>query len=85
MSAMTTLITLVAAACASALTTSALAHEAPPPKRVLQPDGATVQTDWVGYYDRKDYDRFERLRAREPEIARQVHDADGDAGSVQEY
>jgi hypothetical protein len=36
---------------------------------VLQPDGATVQTDWVGCYDRKDYDRFETLRAREPETA----------------
>jgi hypothetical protein len=39
---------------------------------VLQPDGATVQTDWVGCYDRKDYDRFETLGAR-------------DAGPVQEY
>jgi hypothetical protein len=67
MSAMTTLKTLVAAA--SALAASALAQEAPPPKPVLQPDGATVQTDWVGCYDRKDYDRFETLRAREPETA----------------
>jgi hypothetical protein len=70
MSAMTTLKTTVAAACASVLVaTSASAHEAPPPKRVPQPDGATVQTDWVGCYDRKDYDRFETLRAREPETA----------------
>ena len=69
MSAMTTLKTLIAAACAPALATSAFAQEAPPPKRVLQPDGATVQTDWVGCYDRKDYDRFETLRAREPETA----------------
>jgi hypothetical protein len=69
MSAMTTLKTLIAAACAPALVTSAFAQEAPPPKRVLQPDGATVQTNWVGCYDRKDYDRFETLRAREPETA----------------
>jgi len=66
---MTTLKTLIAAACAPALATSAFAQEAPPPKRVLQPNGATVQTDWVGCYDRKDYDRFETLRAREPETA----------------
>jgi hypothetical protein len=69
MSAMTNLKTLVAAACAPALATSAFAQEAPPPKRVLQLDGATVQTDWVGCYNRKDYDRFETLRAREPETA----------------
>jgi hypothetical protein len=69
MSAMTTLKTLLAATCASALVSSALAHEAQPPRRVLQPDGATVQNDWVGCYDRKDYDRFETLRAREPETA----------------
>jgi hypothetical protein len=68
MSAMTTLKTLVAAACAPALATSAFAQEAPPPERVLQP-GATVQTDWVGCYDRKDYDRFETLRAHEPVTA----------------
>jgi hypothetical protein len=69
MSAMTTLKTLVAAVCAPALAASAFVQEAPPPKRVLQPDGATVQTDWVGCYERKDYDRFETLRAREPETA----------------
>ena len=67
---MTNLKTLVAAACALVLATCALAQEAPTPSaRVLQPDGATVQTDWVGCYDRKDYDRFETLRAREPETA----------------
>jgi len=69
MSAMITLKTLVAAACASAVATSAFAQEASSPKRVLQPDGATVRTDWVGCYDRKDYDRFETLRMREPETA----------------
>jgi hypothetical protein len=70
MSAMTNLKTLVAAACALVLGTCALAQEAlPPSERVLQPDDATVQTDWVGCYDRKDYDRFETLRAREPETA----------------
>jgi hypothetical protein len=70
MSAMTNIKTLVAAACALVLATCALAQEAPSPsERVLQPDGATVQTDWVGCYDRKDYDRFETLRAREPETA----------------
>ena len=38
---MITLKTLIAAACASALATSAFAQKASPP-------GATVQTDWVG-------------------------------------
>src|SRR5262245_304489 len=69
MSAMITLKTLIAAACAPALATSVFAQEAPPPKRVLQPDDTNVQTDWVGCYDRKDYDRVETLCAREPERA----------------
>jgi hypothetical protein len=69
MSAMTTLKTLVAVACATALATNAFAQEVPRPKRVRQPDGAAVQTDWVGCYDRKDYDRFETLRADEAETA----------------